>query len=224
MTQFQIKEFDLRFIVDRNIGLKNGVNVSLSETPPITKEDFYWVDSIKYDPYGFMYFLYGIDEPYHAASLYQLLPILVSDDVLDIHDSFYYDGKIYEAMGLFLDNDDDKWKVINEFNDVFYESEVSKVIATPEMFGWLYNEGPPHDHNYNWVDSRYLEEFHYTMLPNFVKKGFKITIAVEEQCMDKVSDSERCLTGVKLVPSLHDGKIIIDRYNLLRNSSSTVIY
>ncbi len=43
MTQFQIKEFDLRFIIDRGIDLKNGINVSLSDVTPTTKEDFYWV-------------------------------------------------------------------------------------------------------------------------------------------------------------------------------------
>lgn len=224
MTQFQIKEFDLRFIIDRGIDLKNGVNVSLSDVTPTTKEDFYWVDSVKYDPYGFMYYLYGVDEPYHASSLFQLLPILVSNETLDIHDSFYHNGNIYEVMGLFLDNDEDKWKVINESNDIFYESDCVKVIAKPEMFGWLYNEGPPHDHNYNWVDSRYLEVFHYTMLPYFVKKGFKVSIAMDEQCIDKISKLDECLTGSKLVPSLHDGKIIIDRYDLLRNSSTTTIY
>ena len=223
MTQFQIKEFDLRFIIDKEVKLTHGVNVSLSDVPPTRKEDFYWIDSIKYDPLGFMYQLYGMEENYHAGGLYPLLPILVSDDALDIHDLFYHNGNIYESMGLFLD-DEDKWKVLNEFNEVFYETEVSKVIATPEMFGWLYNEGPPHDHNYDWVDSRFLEVYHQMMLPYFAQKGFKVTIVVDEQCLDKVSNSERCLTGVKLVPSLHDGKIIIDRYDLLRHSKSTVIY
>lgn len=37
-----------------------------------------------------------------------------------------------------------------------------------EVFiGWIYNEGPPHDHNHIWVDSRYLEELH----PDFVSRG-----------------------------------------------------
>ena len=28
------------------------------------------------------------------------------------------------------------------------------------VYVYVYNEGPPHDHNFDWVDSRYLEDLH----------------------------------------------------------------
>ena len=220
MIQFQIKEFDLRFIVDKNVKLTHGVNVSLSDVPPIRKEDFYWIDSIRYDPLGFMYQLYGVEENYHAGGLFPLLPVIVSSEVLNIHDLFYHNGFIGEVNGLFMD-EEDRWKVIDENGNVCYESDVYKVIATPEQFGLVYNEGPPHDRNYNWVDSRYLEIMHPKILVDCVKNNFKITIAVDERC---VTGGEECRGETVLTPQLHDDKIIIDGYNLLKKSSSTFVY
>jgi hypothetical protein len=87
-----------------------------------------------------------------------------------------------------------------------------KVVATPEMFGWLYNEGPPHDHNRNWGDSRYLEDYIQSCLISSVKNGLKMTVMVKE------------IAEFNHVPILHEGKIIIDTYNLLRKSSIVTIF
>lgn len=220
MVEFKIKEYDLRFIVDKNISLNHYVNVSLTSTPPTKKEDFYWIDSIKYDPLGFMYYLDGVGGGYHVGSLYPLLPVIVSSEFLNIHDLFYINGVIHEVNGLFMD-EEDRWKVIDENGGIFYESDVYKVIAHPEQIGWVYNEGPPHDHNYNWVDSRYLEVMHPKTIVNCVKNEFKITIAVEEEC---ITGGEECRGETILVPQLHDGKVIIDGYKLLKNSSSVFVY
>jgi len=220
MVEFKIKEYDLRFIIDKAIPLTHGTHVSLSPEPPIIKEDFFWVDEIKYNPLGFMYYLYGVEGGYHNGGLYPLLPVIVSSEFLNIHDLFYSNGTIYEVSGLFID-EEDRWKVIDEFANIHYESDVYKVIATPEQIGYVYNEGPPHDHNYNWVDSRYLEIMHPKTIINCVKNDFKITIAVEEKC---VTGGEECRGELILVPYMHENKVIIDSYKLLKNSSSTIIY
>ena len=220
MVQFKIKEFDLRFIVDKDIKLTHYVNVSLTSTPPIKKDDFYWIDSINHDSLGFMYGLYGIEEKFHIGGLYPLLPVIVFRDVLNIHDIFYNEGVIGEVNGLYLDNSD-RWVIIDEFGNERYESEVYKVIATPEQIGWVYNEGPPHDHNYNFVDSRFLEVIHPRVFINCVKDDFKITIVVDETCIPK---SDECRGESMLIPHLHDGKVIIDGYGLLKKSSSIFVY
>jgi hypothetical protein len=177
--------------------------VSLIDTPPLTSDDFYLIDSIEYEPTGFMYRLYGVDQLFHGSELYPLLPIVVSDDVLKIDDKFYHNGNIYDCCQIFLD-DNDKWLIGNENNESFLESDVIKVIATPEMFGWIYNEGPPHDHNYNWIDSRYLEVYHEQSLVPLVKNNFKIYLAVKEGDNDYVLD-------------MHENKIIIDKNLLIKD-------
>lgn len=224
MERFEIKEYDLRFIIDNNRDLKHGVNVSLSKKPPFTKDDLYWIDSIKHESLGFIYKVYGLDNEFSAAELYPLSPILVSDEVLTIHDLFYYNGKIFECCRLYLDEETEKWIVMSEEEVEYFEDEVYKVIATSNMFGWVYNEGPPHDRNYNWVDSRFLEQFHDSYLIKSVLKNFKLSIVVNVECSGKVSNPEDCIGELIIKPSLHENKIIIDSYDLLRNSSSTIIY
>ena len=218
--EFKIKEYDLRFIIDKEVILKHDVNISLTPTPPTTKEDFYWIESITYDPLGFMYKLDGVDERFHSGGLYPLLPVIVSDDLLNINDLFNVNGVIHEVNGLFMD-EEEKWKVIDENGGVFYEFDVLKIIATPDQIGWVYNEGPPHDHNYNWVDSRFLESISNRLFINCVKNNFKITIVVEEEC---ITGGEECRGELKLIPQLHEGKVIIDGYGLLKKSSSVFVY
>lgn len=207
MEKTEIKEYELRFVIDKEINLRVGSCVSLEDKPPLIADDFYWVDSIKYEPFGMMYTIYGMDKSFHACDLYPLLPVLVSDDALEYGDKFYYNGVIHECAALELDGNFDMWVVSNFEQETFIEMEVNKVIATPEMFGWLYNEGPPHDHNRYWGDSRYLEDYIQSCLISAVRNNFKMSIMVDE-----------------FEPLLHMDKIIIDAYNLLRKSPLTIIY
>lgn len=39
------------------------------------------------------------------------------------------------------------------------------VVAFPDEIGWIFNEGPPHDHNFDYTNGHYLEVIH----PDFVK-------------------------------------------------------
>ena len=228
MGHTEIKEYELRFIIDKEVKLNIGTNVALEDKPPFTADDFYWIDSVKHEPFGLMYTVYGIEKPFHACELYPLLPVLVSDDVLEFHDKFYHNGNIYECTGLNLDDDLNMWVVSNENEQSFIETSVEKVVATPEMFGWLYNEGPPHDHNRVWQDSRYLEDYIQSCLIVAVKNKLKMSVIVHEVCPNyngaHMGKDCSCKSGFVLGPKLHDGKIIIDTYNLLRKSSSTIIY
>jgi hypothetical protein len=212
MEQIEIKEYGLRFIIDKDVRLRVGSSVALVDKPPITANDFYWIESVILEPFGLMYTVYGLEKPLHACELYPLLPVLVSDDVLDYHDKFYHEGNIYECSELKLDDDLNMWVVSNENQESFIESSVEKVVVTPEMFGWLYNEGPPHDHNMNWGDSRYLEGYIQSCLIPSVKNGFKMSVMVTE------------ISEFNHIPTLHEGKIIIDAYNLLRKSSIVTIF
>lgn len=212
---FETKEYDLRFIIDGERQLNIGVNVCLNDIPPIDKDDFYWIDSINYDEFGFIYKLFGVNDKFHVGELKSLLPVLVSDEPLDYYDLFYHNGKIHEVCALYHDESDDNWKVMDEFNDIFNEKDVLKVVATPDKFGWVYNEGPPHDHNYDWVDSRYLEVYRESILINCVNNDLKIKVLVEAICEDRRSKLDDCLSGMRLVPKLHNNKIIIDYYNLI---------
>ena len=212
MEQIEIKEYDLRFVIDKEVRLRVGSNVALVDKPPIIANDFYWIESVVHEPFGLMYKVYGIEKYFHACELYPLLPVLVSDDALEYHDNFYHNGNIYECFELDLDDDLNMWVVANENLESFIEADVMKVVATPEMFGWLYNEGPPHDHNRYWGDSRYLEDYIQSCLIPCVKNGLKMSVMVTE------------ISEFNHIPTLHEDKIIIDAYNLLRKSSIVTIF
>lgn len=221
MSEFIIKQFELRFTIDENTTLSQGDGVCIGKKVPETKEDFFWVERVDYEGFGFTYKLFGDDRKYLANELSLLRPVIVSKECLDYYEIFYHNGKLYECYDM-KNNENDDWVIVSESLDEFLEKDVLKVIALPTQIGWVYNEGPPHDHNYNWVDSRYLEVLHPNMVIEWVRDGMRVTIVMEEICTNgKLSD---CVGDYKLVASFYDGKVIIDGYNLLRKSKSTMIY
>ena len=70
------------------------------------------------------------------------------------------------------------------------------VLDSDIIIGWVYNEGPPHDHNRIWRDSRYLEDLH----PDWV---------------NRIIDGEVWVVFEDGNPLLHDGKVILDLYKIL---------
>ena len=105
MEPTELKEYGLRFVIDKNEKLRVRTNVALEAKVPLSPNDFYWIESVQHEPTGFMYKVYGLDRLFHGSELYPLLPVLVSDDVLEHQDMFYHDGVIYECTGLDLDDD-----------------------------------------------------------------------------------------------------------------------
>lgn len=219
MIDFITKEYDLKFIIDKKLSLNYESIVSLENKLPKSLDDYYWVEKVEHKPMGFFYTLGGLDGQYHESELYPLSPVLVSNELLEIGDRFYCDGEIHEVFDLHLDEEKDKWVVCCNYGLTYLESEVYKVVATLEQFGWFYNEGPPHDRNYNWVDSRYLENYTNRCIKDVIKNGLKMTILVGDTChnVDRVIDGCSCITGFEHVPMLHDGKVIFDIYGILKN-------
>jgi hypothetical protein len=224
----EIKKYDLRFIIDRDVNLKMYGSVSLSQEPPTKPEDYYWVEKVEHTPRGFYYRVSGVDKQFHEGELYPLLPLLVSKEPLELGDKFYCEGEVHDVYNMYFDDKLDSWMICSYNGFTYHEAECHKVIADFKQFGWFYNEGPPHDHNYNWRDSRYLETYINTCLIDAVKEGFKMTIMVEEICPNyngaHVGKDCSCKSGFKLVPKLHEGKIIIDQYGLLEKSQNCYKY
>lgn len=80
-----------------------------------------------------------------------------------------------------------------------------KLVALGEIrseVGYVYNEGPPHDRNWDWVDSRYVELLHPSTFEG-MDSDSKIRVLVE-------NDGNF---------SKFRGKLIIDSYFLLSEKS-----
>lgn len=79
-----------------------------------------------------------------------------------------------------------------------FPGEKFKVIATPDQIGWLLNDGPPHDHNYDFR-GKYIEPI----------------IKIKEGVC-KVMMEEYYETGLEaplpLIPTIFKDKIIITEY------------
>ena len=138
-------------------------------------------------------------------------PIIVSEDVV-LKGDWYYDGvNIHVSDGSFV------------------EEGFKKVVALPSQIGWIYNEGPPHDHNRVWCDSRYLEDFHYDgFMKHIAKSHGKISLVVKEICPNydgsHINKDCSCKTGFIHVPVLHHDKVIMDLYGILKKSYGVFVY
>ena len=125
-------------------------------------------------------------------------PVLISDEKIVSGDKFVHMNEIYHC------------NVTSETQKGF------KVIAEPNQFAWIYNEGPIHDHNRHWRDSRYLEDF----MVSFINAYDKLSILVKEVCPhydgSHIDKDCSCKSGFIFVPLLHENKIIIDLYNILK--------
>lgn len=155
-------------------------------------------------------------------------PILVSDDLLHSGDYFLVEGVgVIVCVKTFVK--DEVWCVLGDDGNTYREIDVYRVVAMPYQFGWSYNEGPPHDHNRVWRDTRYLEDFHYEGVMDRAKENDnKITVVVHEVCPNyggsHLGSDCSCKSGFIYIPLLHDGKIIMDTYNILRKSLGTFVY
>lgn len=138
-------------------------------------------------------------------------PVIVSEDKV-LKGDYYYDGvEIHLSDGSFV------------------EEGCRKVVALPSQIGWFYNEGPPHDHNRVWRDSRYLEDFHYDgFMERIGKSQGKIYLVVQEICPHydgrHINKDCSCKSGFIHVPVLHHDKVIMDMYEILKKSSGIFVY
>lgn len=106
-----------------------------------------------------------------------------------------------------------KYKTLFDSNDKPYIiDEDGSIIATSSQIGFVYNEGPPHDHNRNWVDSRYLEDLYY---PRFISEmkdmdGYVYLVVKQDEM------------GTR--PTFHHDMVIMDLYGLLKSESGILIH
>jgi hypothetical protein len=138
-------------------------------------------------------------------------PVIISDERVFKGD-YYYDGsEILLSDGSFV------------------EEGFKKVVALPSQIGWVYNEGPPHDHNRLWRDSRYLEDLHYDGFIEYIQKSQgKIYLLVQEICPNydgsHINKDCSCKSGFIQVPVLYHDKVIMDSYEILKNSLGIFVY
>ena len=61
----------------------------------------------------------------------------------------------------------------NDGNDYYL------IVTFPDEIGWVFNQGPPHDHNYNYTNGHYLEVLHPDTIKDILNSQMLIHIEVD---------------------------------------------
>lgn len=61
----------------------------------------------------------------------------------------------------------------NDGNDYYL------IVTFPDEIGWVFNQGPPHDHNYNYTNGHYLEVLHPDTIKDILNSEMLIHIEVD---------------------------------------------
>jgi hypothetical protein len=88
------------------------------------------------------------------------------------------------------------------------------LVASPSVFGYVYNEGPPHDHNHSWKNGMYLEDLHPLFFDGIDKE---VSVLVMVLCPTHLGKDCTCQVGLEVMLRTHEGKIILDSYGLISN-------
>lgn len=56
---------------------------------------------------------------------------------------------------------------------------VNKIVAFPDEIGFVFNQGPPHDHNHNYTNGDYLEILHPDTLKEMINGKYLIHIELD---------------------------------------------
>ncbi len=97
--------------------------------------------------------------------------------------AIYYDGKLYFGVlgqkcslgTLCYFDKENKIRPLND-ND---NSEYYMIVTFPEEIGWVFNQGPPHDHNYNYTNGHFLEVLHPDTIKHILNSETLIHIEVD---------------------------------------------
>jgi hypothetical protein len=57
--------------------------------------------------------------------------------------------------------------------------EYYMIVAFPDEIGWVFNQGPPHDRNYNYTNGDYLEVLHPETMKDILSSKILIHIEVD---------------------------------------------
>lgn len=215
----ELKKMKLRFI--KGGELKVGCLIGRHNIMSINKYDIGYLEGIKDEPLGFKYGIRELDTNklfhHHISTIEPILPILISDDIIEKGDFFYIDkGFIYKCTGKHKEG---KLWIIESNEGEYLAKWVKKVMAKPEEFGWSYNDGPPHDHNFEWR-GKYLEDYKPISLLRAIKDRCRLLVVVEEVCPNYGGSHYgrdcNCKSGFIIQPKLYENKIIMDTYGLLK--------
>jgi len=228
----ELKDYKLRFIKDESASLQKGINVGLHNLMPVSSGDFGFIEEVRGDGLGFNY---GVREMWdgklywhHFSTIQPILPVLISDDKIEIGDKFYLDsGEIRECTDIQEETNQFHSTVYDSLGGWHFRGWVKKVVATPEQFALIINYGPPHDHNYDWKydeDKKkyvYLEAYLPSHIHSVIKKnGIKMRVVVEEVCPHyggkHIGKDCSCKSGFIIRPRLRDGKLMMDSYGILK--------
>lgn len=231
----KLKKYKLRFIKDSVSEIKIGMNIGRHNLIPINKYDFGYVEDIKDDSLGFSYGIREMDSNklyyHHISTIQPILPVLISDEDIQKGDRFYVNtGELHTCIKRGYDNDMMVERIFGDNGINYLTGRVQKVVAGPSEIGWIYNEGPPHDHNRNWkyddLDKKhlYVEDYLPSAIHSCVKDGCKVTVIVEEICPHyngkHIGKDCSCRGGFIMAPKIYEGKIIMDSYGLCKKSPS----
>ena len=104
-------------------------------------------------------------------------------------------------------------------NPFIYDGDV--VLCGPSLFGYVYNQGPLHDHNRHWKGGMYLED----LAPSFFDGvNRKVGVVMTALCPIHIGKDCSCEIGLEVIPRTYEGKIILDLYDLIENDGNTDYY
>ena len=93
-----------------------------------------------------------------------------------------------------------EFKVIFKEDVPFIIDENGQVVVGSSQIGWVFNEGPPHDHNRPWMYRGvvgYLEDLHFDhFVEGMTATDGKVFLVVEDG-----------------VPVMYDDKVVMDLYS-----------
>jgi hypothetical protein len=97
--------------------------------------------------------------------------------------AIYYEGKLYFGVlgqkcslgTLCYFDSENKVRPLRDTDS----GEYYMIVAFPDEIGWVFNQGPPHDRNYNYTNGDYLEVLHPETMNDILSSKILIHIEVD---------------------------------------------
>ena len=97
--------------------------------------------------------------------------------------AIYYEGKLYFGVlgqkcslgTLCYFDSENKVRPLRDTDS----GEYYMIVTFPDEIGWVFNQGPPHDRNYNYTNGDYLEVLHPETLKDILSSKILIHIEVD---------------------------------------------
>jgi hypothetical protein len=97
--------------------------------------------------------------------------------------AIYYEGKLYFGVlgqkcslgTLCYFDSENKVRPLRDTDS----GEYYMIVTFPDEIGWVFNQGPPHDRNYNYTNGDYLEVLHPETMKDILSSKILIHIEVD---------------------------------------------